>query len=183
MEEANALRWFEREGIDGFVVWAPIEHPDFPKQKVEVGGFKPFLQINPPVGQLDSLAERHCAYLASLETMLPRLKIEQAKVEALGDGVFRLTLKVVNTGYLPTEPEIGTWAEKNQVLQIKLAASDGVQLVTGSWRTRLDRLPGGAGVEKSWVLRSTAAKDKNTEVTATVYAPAVGIETITLPLK
>jgi hypothetical protein len=181
VQEANALRWFEREGIDGFVAWTPLEHPDFPGQKVEVGGFKPFRQSNPPAAELDSLAKRHCDYLTSLADLASRLKIEQAKVEPLGNGVFRLSVKVVNTGYLPTEPEITSWAEKTQTLQIKLSTPDGVQLVTGTPRTRLDRLAGGAGVEKSWVLRSSAAGA--VEVQVTVYAPAVGSETITLPLK
>ncbi|HLG40061.1 MAG TPA: M14 family metallopeptidase, partial [Chitinophagaceae bacterium] len=46
---ANYLRWANQQGITStFTEWKIILHPDFPGQKVEVGGVDPFVLINPP---------------------------------------------------------------------------------------------------------------------------------------
>jgi len=92
--DLNALRWFAREKIDGFVDWRPIVHPDLPGRKVEVGGFKPFLRLNPPADRLEPLADRHWQYLRTLVERMPRVVIRQAKAEPLGRGVWRVTAVV-----------------------------------------------------------------------------------------
>ena len=56
----NALRWFDREKIDGFVPWKEVKHPDFPDKKVEVGGVKPFMMLNPPAKELDVPCAKAC---------------------------------------------------------------------------------------------------------------------------
>ncbi len=181
-DELNALRWFEKQGIAGFIDWQPIEHPDFPGQKVEVGGFKPFLQLNPPSTELPALADKYYDFLVRLADWLPRLKIERVKVESLGDGVFRLTVKLLNTGFLPTQPAISRTTEHTNPLQIKLDLPAGVSLVTGHPRQRLDALPGSGGsAEPTWLLR--APTDIPAIIKITVYAAAVGSETTTAELK
>ncbi len=40
---AHYLRWANQQGFTpAFTAWKQIQHPDFPNQKVEVGGFEPF---------------------------------------------------------------------------------------------------------------------------------------------
>ncbi|MFQ5844796.1 MAG: hypothetical protein ACE5JG_07395 [Planctomycetota bacterium] len=102
--ELNALRWFEREGIEGFVDWVAVSHPDFEGRKVEVGGIKPFLLLNPPASLLGELADKHFRFLAGLVDLLPEVRIERVQVDSLGEGLRRLTVTVVNRGYLPTLP-------------------------------------------------------------------------------
>src|SRR5690606_36100125 len=47
--ETNFLTWAQKEGInDVFIPWTAVTHPDFPNQKVEVGGIKPFVKHTPP---------------------------------------------------------------------------------------------------------------------------------------
>jgi hypothetical protein len=181
-DELNALRWFEKQGVAGFVDWQPIEHPDFAGRKVEVGGFKPFMQLNPPSTELPALADKHYDFLVRLADWLPRLKIERVKVESLGVGVFRLTVKVLNAGFLPTQPAIGRTTEHTNPLQIKLDLPAGVSLVTGHPRQRLDTLSGNGGsTEPTWLLRAPA--DKPATIKITVYAAAVGSETTSAELK
>ena len=90
-EQVNALNWMAREKIDGFVPWTPIQHPDFPGRKVEVGGFKPFVLLNPPAKELDPLADRHTDFVLELARLMPRLKISEARAEPLGGGIQRIT--------------------------------------------------------------------------------------------
>jgi len=47
----------------------------FPDRKVEVGGFVPFLRLNPPADQLDPLAEKHLKFLQLVAERLSRLSI------------------------------------------------------------------------------------------------------------
>lgn len=168
-EAIYALRWFEKEKIDGFVPWTPVD------SKTEVGGIRPFLLLNPPPKELDPLSEKHFAFLARLAELLPRLRIHEVKVDALGDGLHRITATVANVGYLPTVSEMGKITGAPYPLQIRI---EGATLVTGTARTRLDPLAGNGGkVERSWVVRGPGA------VTLTAWSPSVGSDSNTVELK
>jgi hypothetical protein len=152
-EDLNALRYFASKGIDGFVPWTPFEHPDFPGKKVEVGGFKPLLRLNPPAAELDGLADKHLQFLLQLTPLMPQLEIDTPKVEALGEKLYRVTVKVRNTGYLPTMAEMGKISKLLNVLQVKIDVPPGAKLITGSPRVKLDPLAGNGGeTETTWLL-------------------------------
>jgi hypothetical protein len=161
----QALRWFEKEKIDAFVPWTAIEVDG---KKAEVGGFKPFVLLNPPARELDPLAERHFAFLSKLVELRPQIRVQDVQVEDLGEGVHRITATVANVGYLPTMSEMGKSTGKPYPLQVKLDLAKG-SLVTGTTRTRLDPLAGSAKSERSWLV--TGAKGK---ATVTVWSPSVG---------
>ncbi|MHC4180597.1 MAG: M14 family zinc carboxypeptidase, partial [Planctomycetota bacterium] len=180
-EDLNALRWFAREKIDAFVDWKPIVHPDFPKRKVEVGGFKPFLRLNPPADQLEPLAERHWRFVRRLVKLLPRVVIQETKVEPLGEGVWRVTAVVANRGYLPTESEMGRISRVPQPLQIQLDLPEGLSLVTGHPRAQLPPLAGRGGkAERTWLVR--APRDKPAPLKLRVWSPSVGTKRKTIKL-
>lgn len=172
-DDLNALRWFAREKIDGFVDWTPVAHPDFPGRKVEVGGFKPFLRLNPPAGELDGLAQKHLAFLERFAGLLPTLAIHEAKAEPLGAGVYRVTVTVLNQGYLPTFPKMGDLSRKTQPVQIALELPEGVAMVTGPRRVQAPTLSG-AGGRHEQVFLVRGPRDKPATVPVRVWAPAVG---------
>ncbi len=181
-EELNALRWLAKEDIQGFVDWQPIEHPDFPGKKVEVGGFKPFARTQPPVAAIDELADRHVQFLGALVKQLPELALVDTKVEALGGNTFRITTNVVNRGPLPTMPEIGGITEQAYPLQIVLSLPTKTEFLLGHQRGSVRRLKGqGDKEEKVWLIRFSEEVPKS--ITIRVWAPAVGqVETsIDLP--
>jgi hypothetical protein len=172
-EDLNALRWFAQQKIDGFVEWKEISHADFPQRKVEVGGFKPFLRLNPPADQLEPLAEKHCQFVRRLVELLPRLAIQETKVEPLGQHVWRITAVVVNRGYLPTESQMGRTTREPHPLQIQLELPEGASLVTGHPRTQLPALAGRGGkVEQTWLVR--VAETKPAALKVRVWSPSVG---------
>jgi hypothetical protein len=181
-EDLNALRWFAANKIDGFVPWTPIEHSDFPGQKVEIGGFKPLLRLNPPASQLDDLASKHAAFLGKLATLMPQLRLEQPKVEPLGGGVFRVTAKVLNTGYLPTMSAMGKLSRWPNILQMKLSLPEGAKLITSSVRVAVEPLAGnGGGKAHSWLVNLADAKETKAAVRA--WSAGVGSDEKAIELK
>ena len=182
-DDLNALRWFEKQGINGFVAWEPIDHPLFPGRKVEVGGFKPFLRLNPPADELDTLAEKHWQFVRKLAGDLARLEIRRAVAEPQGAGVWRVTAAVVNAGELATMPKMGEVTGRPHPLQMELLLPPGASLLTGHARLRLDPLRGGGGrAEKSWLIRTPEQGLKSLRVRA--WSPSVGsVEKTVQPLR
>lgn len=172
-DELNALRWFAQEKIDGFAGWSRIAHPDFPKRKVEVGGFRPFLRLNPPADQLEPSAEKHGQFVRRLAGLLPRVAIQEAKAEPLGEGIWRVTAVVVNRGYLPTVSQMGRTTREPHPLQIQLELPKGVSLVTGHARRQLPPLAGRGGkAEQTWLVRAPQARPGSLRLR--VWSPSVG---------
>jgi hypothetical protein len=181
-DQVNALKWFEREKIDGFIPWVAVEHPDFPGKKVEVGGFKPFVSTNPPAKELDALAEKHHQFVLEFTRHLPQLQLADVKVEALGGGVYRIACHVLNTGYLPTMSEMGKLNGAAYPLQIELILPEKTQFLKGTRRAEIDRLAGRGGkAEITWLVRTSEGKPAEGKIA--VYAPAVGRAEAIIQLK
>ena len=178
-EEVRALEWFDAQDIEGFVDWAPVEHPDFPGKLVEAGGIKPFYLLNPPADMLDELAAQHFEFTKQLAALMPRIEIAEAGVEPLGAGLFRITAKVVNRGFLPTVSAMGERSRVPYPLQIMLELPQGAEIITGNQRERLGRILGnGAYLEHSWVVSA----DAPAQVGIKVWSPSVGADSITVEL-
>ena len=186
-DDINALRWLEANKIDGFVEWKAIEHPDFKGRKVEVGGFKPYVLLNPPVKELDVLTENHAAWLGEVAGLLPKIQISEAKVESLGGsdepngpGVYRVTVTVINHGYLPTMSEMGRISRQLNPLQLAIELPEGASLVQGAPRTQLDVIKGKGGTAEHVYLVKAA---KGLSAKLKVWSPSVGEYETTITLK
>jgi hypothetical protein len=180
--EVNALRWLEREKIEGFVPWTSIEHPDFPKKSVEIGGFMPFVLLNPPAKELDSLAEKHSRFLVEFLKLMPKLEVADAEVEPLGGGVHRISCEVFNSGYLPTMSEMGQVNGAAYPVQIELQLPGKTTFLKGTPRSQVDRLAGRGGKsEVTWLIRIPDGKPVTGKIV--VYAPAVGRAETSIELK
>lgn len=180
-EQINLLNWLAKNKIDGFVEWKEIKHPDFPDQKVEVGGFKPLVDLNPPAAELDKLAEKHVSFLQSLPDYLPQLELRDATAEALGGGVYRVKVTVANTGYLPTMPEMGSVNGIPYPLQIEINLPKDATFVQGHARTEINRLAGVTGKrEQTWLIRlaGDGKLPDDFEFQIRAWAPAVGEATV-----
>lgn len=172
-DQINLLRWLDANKIDGFVEWKEIKHPDFPDQKVEVGGFKPLVDLNPPAAELDKLAEKQLTFLQKLPDYLPKLELRDSKAESLGGGVYRVTVTAANTGYLPTMPEMGGVNGIPQPLQISIDVPKDAVFLQGHPRTEFNRLAGVTGKrEQTWLIRFPGKAPESIELR--LWAPAVG---------
>ncbi len=152
-EDLRALAWFDEQAIDGFVDWTPVEHPDFPGKKVEVGGFRPFMRMNPPGKQLDALAEQHADFLLEVARLKAKLALVVDDVQALGAGVFRVRVTLTNQGYLPTVSAMGELSRVVPRLQMRIELPEQARLVSGVPRVAVPRLTGGGGRhEQEWLI-------------------------------
>ncbi len=181
-DDRNALAWFEREGVDGFVDWQAIDHADFPGQKVEVGGFRPFVRLNPPAEQLESLAETHWQFLRHVVRSWPKLALDDVRAESLEGGVWRVTAVVTNQGVLPTMPEMGRVAGQSQLAQMEILLPENVSLVTGHARRQVGPLAGDGGrAEQTWLV--VGPRDKPFTIRVRAWSPSVGAQTKSLTLQ
>lgn len=185
-EELNALRWFAQQKIDGFVPWQAVAHPDFPGQKVEVGGFRPFVRSNPPGAELERLGAEHLKFLVRAAELLPELAFGRVQAEALGRGLWRVKIELVNRGYLPTMSKMGQVTRQVQPLQAQIELGPDLELATGSVRTELPVLAGKGGkAEHGWLVVAKSGKPRNTVVRVRAWSPPVGsvATRVELPLK
>ena len=99
-DDLRLLDWSDRDcGGQAHVDWQPFEHPQL--GPVEIGGWDRMnFWRNPPPALREREAARFPAWLLQLGLSLPRLAVHAASAEALGDGLWRVRLQVVNTGYL-----------------------------------------------------------------------------------
>jgi len=65
--DVNFLRWAAKEGIkNSFVDWKQVNHPDFPNQKVEVGGIAPYTMLNPPYKYVKKISEKNTDFILEI---------------------------------------------------------------------------------------------------------------------
>jgi hypothetical protein len=156
-EERAQLKWFDEHAKEAFVPWQKIEHPDFLGKTAEVGGYAPFARSNPPERLLEGLAQKHAVFLTQLAEKFPELRVRQAKVKNLGEGVFDVTLQIENGGYLPTALAQGGVTREVHPTLVELKLDDKAVL-SGNKRTTLNAIEGSGGMkEVRWVIHAPNA--------------------------
>lgn len=175
--EAEYLKWADAQGLNTFVPWTKIDHPDFPGKNVEVGGLMPYALHNPPVQFLDSAVIRHQAFFTDYLKALPHTEIVNTKVESLGNGVSRVTVTLVNKGLLPSYPEIGDRVRYVYKVSCKIRLSEGQTLISGKLNNYRQALGAGESEEYSWLINGKG------KVTVEGGSPTSGISNLELTLK
>jgi hypothetical protein len=147
-EERAFLTWIQEHAPEQFVDWKTIEHPDFPGRLVEVGGFAPFARSNPPEAHLETWTSKHAGWLTSVAQKLPRIRIRDVKVKALGNSVYDITVQVENTGYLPTAMAQGELTREVFPTRVELELR-AEAVLSGLPRTTLATIPGSGGMREA----------------------------------
>lgn len=81
--------------------WRPFVHPQL--GVVDVGGIDPRVGIwNPPPDLLGEVCARQSSAFLRVASLAPSLTISHLTANALGDGLYAVTMTVENHGYLPT---------------------------------------------------------------------------------
>lgn len=180
-EQLKALKWYDAIGTKDIAVpWTKIKHPDFPDRDVEIGGAKPYVLTNPPADSLNTFAQPYMKFLTYLTGQLPTISLNNIKVEKVNDNVFRVTLDVVNNGYLPTNSNLGVrvrWP-KNVYLSLNLAKDQ--SLASGRAKQQLSPIKGNGGFQTiSWLIVGRAGSS----VSVTAESPIAGKATETITLR
>jgi len=148
------LKWAETNDVkDVFVPWTAIKHPDFPENKVEVGGIKPHVMYNPPYSMVSKLVDNHVAFVSALTEAAPRFAIAELKKEALDNDLFRVTLTVKNNGVMPTINQVGARSYYLKYVTIQLKPASRQSLLQGNLKVTRPVLNGGESAEYTWLVR------------------------------
>ena len=173
---ANYLRWAQQQGISNtFTEWKTVQHPDYPNQKVEVGGLDPFVLINPPYKMVADLVQKHTDFLVKLAAQQAAVDIINLKTEKLGNGLTRVSLDVINKGGLATHSKLG---ERSYFLKkLKVAVkTDKQDIVGGRKITLLNSLEASGSQSFSWLIKGTG------KVSIEIGCPTAGVKNVDLTL-
>ncbi len=85
---------------DEYVEWKEFEHPQF--GKVEIGGWKKTQGRLPPRFMNEELCHRNMAFALYQADQMPQMRVGDAVVEPLGDGLYRVRVELVNSKLTPT---------------------------------------------------------------------------------
>ena len=101
--ESELLLWVQKElGGEGFVNWAPYQHPQL--GAVEIGGWKTkFVRQNPPPKFLKTEIEKYVPWMLWLAEISPHVVINKVSTSELNSGgLIKVNVELANVGYLPT---------------------------------------------------------------------------------
>ena len=180
-DQLKALKWYDAGGYKDIAVpWTKVKHPDFPDREVEIGGPKPYALSNPPADSLNTLALPHSKFLAYLAAQLPVIKVGNIKTEMVNSSVYRLTLDVVNGGYLPTNSALGVRVRWPRNVYVTLGLGKDQSLASGRAKQSLRPIKGNGGFQTvSWLIVGKAGST----VTVTAESPTAGKATETITLR
>jgi hypothetical protein len=147
-DERQELKWFDEHAPEAFIPWQAVEHPDFKSQRVEVGGYRPFVLTNPPVQMLPDVAAKQGDFLMELARRLPRIGIGKIECHLLADSVYGIEIHVVNTGFLPTALAHGETTQEVYPTRLILDLEPACFLA-GARTTFLPTISGSGGTAKA----------------------------------
>jgi hypothetical protein len=173
-QERKELKWFDDHAPDAFVQWQPIEHPDFPKQRADIGGYRPFALTNPPTEMIDPVAARHCDFLTATAKRLPRIGVRKIETKHLGQSVYEVKIRVENTGFLPTLLSHGQTTREINPTRLVLNLDDEL-ILSGTRITNLPVIQGSGGMaEQRYIVRAADRKKIEFEVVSTLAGRVEG---------
>ena len=163
--DARWLAWNDKVmGGRAFAAYKEFDHPTL--GKVEVGGWRPGVRLNPPIEALPKLVDAQFGFLGDLSAKLPTLAITDVKVEARGGGVFEVKATVANEGTLPTALAAGVRTRKAPPVVVRLRPGD-AKVIGGKVLNRVDALAGSGGKQEyRWLLLSTAGEPVSLEASS-----------------
>jgi hypothetical protein len=176
--DLRLLQWMDSEKVDGFVNWTPFKHPSL--GDVEIGGFKPYVTVNPPAAKIADLAAAHAKFVVHLTSLFARVAIAKTEVTALGGGLYRIKADVENAGFLPTALAQGVTARAVKPVMVQLGVPPEA-IITGSEKTNFVPALAGSGSRQSyeWVIKGKPGS----AVTLKAVSQKGGTDAATLTLQ
>jgi len=153
LQERKELKWLDEHAPEAFVEWQPIEHPDFPGRRAEVGGYRPFALTNPPAEMVGEIAAKHADFLTKAAQRLSRIGVRKIECRHLGRSVYEVEIQVENTGFLPTVLEHGQKTREVHPTRLVIELDD-ESFLSGTRITNLPAIRGSGGmVELRYIVR------------------------------
>lgn len=177
--QLKVLKWYDAVNAKDIAVeWKKFKHPDFPQNTVEIGGIKPFVLTNPPAESLNSFSKPFVQFITYLAGQLPSIALSNHKVEKMGSGIFRVSVDVVNNGFLPTNSAMGVKTRWMKNVRVLLNPSSGTEITSGKTKQVIDPIKGSGGYQTlSWLVTGKGP------VKITAENPVSGKAELTVDLK
>jgi hypothetical protein len=178
LEDVNAhyLRWMNQQGLPvAFTEWKQIQHPDFPGQKVEVGGLDPFALNTPPYKFVADLVKKHSGFLVKLAGYQPEVDIINVKTEKVG-SLTRITFDIINKGALASHSKLGERSYWVKRINVKLNTSGNQSVISGRKIQTLPSLEGYSTQQLTWLIKGSG------KLTIEAGSPTTGTKTIDVTL-
>lgn len=174
---ANYLRWSAQQGINNhFTEWTTITHPDYPNQKVEVGGLDPFVMMNPPYNLVADISKKHTNFLVKLAALQPEIEVTNIKTEAISNGLTRVSMDVYNKGALATHSKFANRNYFVKKIKVALNMSAKQSLVGGQKILLINNMEPATMQTFSWLIKGKG------KIVVEVGCPTAGSKNIELSL-
>jgi hypothetical protein len=176
--DEEAVEWLmysdrECDGA-GFIAWRTFDHPTL--GKVEIGGFVPGFQMNPPNAVLDDLAAKQTKFIVELIGRRPRLTVQGPTVKRLAAGLYEVRLGLVNEGYLPTATAMARRAQSLPPMVVRLSTPI-ENIVAGD---RISRISGIGGSGERWTGHWIIRTDDGSDITIDLVNEQFGDQKISV---
>ena len=153
-----------------------VQHPDFPNQKVEVGGIDPFALVNPPYKLVPDLVKKHSEFLVKLAAYQPETDIINVKTEKVNAGLTRVTLEVINKGAVASHSKLGERSYWVKRINVKVNTTGNQSVVSGRKTQLLNSQEGYSSQQLSWLIKGTG------KVTIEAGSPTTGTKRVEINL-
>ncbi len=174
---ANYLRWAQQQGLSNtFTEWKTVQHPDYPNQKVEVGGIDPYVLTNPPYKMTGELVKKHTDFLVKLAAQQAEIDVLNVKTEKLANGLTRVSFDLVNKGGLSTHSKLGERSYFLKKLKVAVKTTDKQEIIGGRKITLLSSLDANSSQSFSWIIKGTG------KLSIEAGCPTAGVKTVDLSL-
>lgn len=171
------VNWVKSQNIQGAILpWKNVNHPDFPNQEVEIGGLVERFEHNPPISQLEASSKLHTDFVVQLAQSLATLEFSNPKVTNLGDDIYRIEVKVFNTGSMPVYPEIADKIKHVSKMKSIIELQKGQSFLSGKRLQLYPTLQAGGSNTFSWLIKGKG------KVQLTVGCPTAGEKTLDINL-
>lgn len=135
----ETIKWVKENAPEYYLDWKEYYHPKF--GKVEIGGFNyKFTHQNPPEKFLLKELEANTLFNIRFMKSLPRLVIEEYKIENIKEDIYKLDLVIGNIGYLSTN--LTQTALNMKTVKPITVSVEGCEIISGKKESEIDNLQG-----------------------------------------
>lgn len=176
--ERTFLKWADAQKIqDIYVPWSVVDHPDFPNNKVEVGGLKPYVLFNPPAQFIEEQINGHTHFIYSILSHMPTHEIVEPHIEKISKDLYRVTIQTINKGNLPSYAEINDKFKLTSRLLTQLALDKNQKIISGKKIKKGTALQPNQAEEHSWLISGKGV------ISITSGCAKTGVSTLNLSLN
>lgn len=142
----RTLKWWDRQKKRDpvFVPWKPFRHPQI--GKVEIGGLLLRHLVGRTLPDLARVCRGTHSFTLEHAACHPWVRIEEARAESLGSGVYRIRARVANRGQFPTNvSNRGKKLRRLSPVRVEFHAAPAVKLLSIAGHQEIGHLPGLTG--------------------------------------